>query len=161
MSGKAGRATAAPATVATEGAIVENESFDLQGRQRVSVTQEGNVPSGATKVDASSGNVANSAAAAALPAVASVLNYLTGFEVTASGATAGLPVIVTAVGLLGGTLSWIFTFPAGVLVGAEPLVVKFDPPIPASAANTAITVSCPAGGAGNTNACTTVHGYKI
>lgn len=160
MSGKSGRATAA-LVAAAEGAIIEHESFDLFGRQRV-LTSLDPAPANATHVHASSGNVANASAVAALAAPgAGVLNYLTGFEVTAAGATAGLPVIVTITGLLGGTLSWIFTFPAGVLVGAEPLVVLFDEPIPAAAANSAITLTCPAGGAGNTHACATIHGFKI
>lgn len=128
------------------------------------VDQAGNAISGpiiGTPVAAASGNVANAAAAATLPAVALKTNYITGFTLTASGSTAGLPVVATVVGLLGGTQSFIFTFPAGVLVGAPPLTVSFDFPHPASAANTAITVSLPAGGGGNTNAAAMIRGFLL
>lgn len=106
----------------------------------------------------SSGNVANASAIATLAAVAAKTNYLTGFEVTASGATAASIVLVAVTGLLGGTLTYIFTVPAGVLLAAAPLVVSFNPPLPASAVNTAIVVTCPALGAGNTNAAAVAHG---
>jgi hypothetical protein len=119
------------------------------------------VPQKAISVNVSSGNVANASAAAAMPADAARINYITGFEVTASGSTAGLAVTVTVAGILGGTMSYTFVAPVGVLVPAQPLVVEFPDPIPASAINTAITVTCPALGSGNTNATVNVHGYKF
>lgn len=118
------------------------------------------VPVG-TPIAAASGNVANANAVATLAAVAGKLNYLEGFTLTAAGATAGLPVVATVTGLAAGTLSYIFTAPAGVLVGALPLVVAFDPPLPASAPNTAIVVTLPALGAGNTNAAAEAHGVAF
>lgn len=121
----------------------------------------GGVPAGATSVQISSGNVAAASAVAALPAVASKTNYCTGFQITASGSTLGLPVSVTLAGILGGTLTYTFTFPAGVLVPATPLVVTFPDPIPASAVNTAITLTCPSGGGGNTNATANIQGYVV
>lgn len=117
-------------------------------------------PEGIIAVGNSSGNVANANAVATLAADTNRVNYLTGFELTASGATAGLPVVATITGLLEGTLSYIFTAPAGALVGATPLVVEFAQPRPGAAVNTAIVVTLPALGAGNTNACATAHGYK-
>lgn len=114
-----------------------------------------------TPVGGASGNVANASAVATLAGAAAKTTYITGFQVTASGATAGLPVIVAVAGLLGGTQSFIFTFPAGVLVGAQPLLVTFPTPLPASAVNTAITVTCPAGGAGNTNAAAAAQGFQL
>lgn len=119
------------------------------------------LPQAAVQVENSSGNVANSAAVATMAADATRTNYITGFEVTASGSTAGLPVSVTVAGILGGSLTYTFTFPAGVLVAAQPLTVEFPEAIPASAINTAITVTCPAGGAGNTNTTVNVHGFKV
>lgn len=121
----------------------------------------GGLPAGATPVAASSGNVANASAVATLAAVSAKTNYITGFQVTASGATAGLPVVVTVAGILGGTLSYIFTFPAGVLVGAAPLLVTFPDPVPASAVNVAIVVTCPASGSGGTNAAVSAQGYVV
>lgn len=114
-----------------------------------------------TPVSAASGNVANAQAVATLPAVAGKTNYLSGFTVTGSGATAGLPVVVTVTGLLGGTLSFVYTAAAGVLVANTPLVVTFARPIPASAVNTAIVVTCPALGAGNTNNAVVANGYVV
>lgn len=121
----------------------------------------GALPPSATAVIASSGNVANASAAATLAAVASKTNYLSGFQITASGATVGADVSVTITGLLGGTITYTFNAPAGALVGATPLVVTFPYPLPASAVNTAIVVTCPALGAGNTNATANAQGYVL
>lgn len=115
---------------------------------------------GLTSVGASSGNKADAAAAAALAATADELNYLSGFSVTGSGATTGLPVSVTVTGLAVGTLTFTYTFVADVVAPNEPLNVTFDPPLPASADNTAITVTCPASGSGGTNNTTNVWGYR-
>lgn len=109
---------------------------------------------------ASSGNVANAAATASLAAVAGKRNWLTGFVLTASGSTAALVVNATVTGLDGGTLTFTFTFPAGADVAADPLIVTFPSPVPASAVNTAIAVSLPAGGAGNTNAAASAFGFR-
>jgi hypothetical protein len=128
-------------------------------RGRLLVAQSDQYSSGAIALIAGSGNVANAAATATLTGGALTTVYLSGFEMTAAGATAGLPVLLTVTGLLGGTRTFIFTFPAGVLVPATPLIVAFDPPLPASAINTPIVVSCPAGGAGNTNAAMVAHGF--
>jgi len=114
-------------------------------------------PSGLTTV--SSGNVANASAAATLAAVAAKTNYLAGFEITAGGATGAALVSATITGLAGGTATYTFGAPAGATVAATPLVVWFPTPLPASAVNTAIVVTLPALGAGNTNATVVVHGY--
>jgi hypothetical protein len=118
------------------------------------------LPAG-TPVSASSGNVANGAAVATLAGVAGKTTYITGFEVTASGATLGLPVTVTVAGLLGGTLSYTFAFIAGALLASTPLIVQYPQPLPASAANTAIVVTLPAGGTGATNATANAHGFQL
>jgi hypothetical protein len=117
-------------------------------------------PTGQTPIVAASGNVANASAAATLTPGATVKAYITGFEVTATGATLGLPVTVTVVGILGGTLTYIFAAPAGALLIATPLIVEFNPPLPASAINTGIVVTCPALGTGNTNAAVVAHGFS-
>ena len=108
-----------------------------------------------------SGNVANASAVATLTAAAGETNYISGFEVTGAGATAGAVVSVTVAGLLGGTATYTYTAATGAAVGNTPLIVIFDPPHPASAANTAIVVTCPALGAGNTNNTVVAHGYQI
>lgn len=118
-------------------------------------------PVGAVPTTASSGNTANAVATATLAGVATKTTYITGFTVSGAGATAGLPVIVTVTGVIGGTMSFIYVFEAGALVGNKPLVVSFETPVPASAVNTAIAVSCPAGGAGNTNNAVVATGYQL
>jgi hypothetical protein len=87
--------------------------------------------------------------------------YISGFEITGAGATAGLPVTVTVAGLLGGTRSYTYTFVAGALLPNQPLIVTFSPPLPASAVNTPIVVTCPASGAGGTNNTTVAHGFYL
>lgn len=116
---------------------------------------------GGTALANSSGNVANASAVATLTGAVSISTYISGFTVTAAGATAGLPVIVTVTGLSGGTLSYIFSFPTGALVGATPLVVTFSTPMISSAANTNIVVTLPAGGVGNTHAAVSAIGYRV
>lgn len=116
-------------------------------------------PNQTTPVSAASGNVANAIAAASLAAVAGKRGYVTGFEITAGGATAAALAEATLAGILGGTATYIFGAPAGAAVQAVPLIVKFQMPIPASAINTAITISLPALGAGNTKAAVAIHGF--
>jgi hypothetical protein len=115
---------------------------------------------GAANVVATSGNVANAIGTATLPAVAAKTTYITGFDVTGSGATVGLPVVVTVAGLLGGSITYTTTAAVGALVGNTPLSVRFPAPMPASAVNTAITVSCAALGAGSTNNVVNAFGFS-
>ena len=109
----------------------------------------------------SSGNVANATATATIPAAAAKLGYITGFEVTGGGATAGSVVSLTITGLLGGTATYSVAVPTGAILGLTPLIVEFLQPLPASAVNTAIVVSLPALGAGNTNAAVVAHGFSL
>lgn len=116
-------------------------------------------PSGAS-VKASSGNVANAAAVAALAAAAGVTNFVDGFAITAAGATAAAVVTAT---LTDGTTTFSFTFvfPGGATTQATPLIVNFAEPIPASGPNTAWTLTLPAGGLGNTNAAVSIWGRRF
>lgn len=118
-------------------------------------------PSGATPITAASGNVANASAVATLSGAANVLTYISGFQCTAAGSTGALVVNLTVGGVVTGTMTYTFIFPAGVTVAAAPVIVKFDPPVPASAVNTSIVVTLPAGGAGNTNAACNAQGYRL
>jgi hypothetical protein len=115
----------------------------------------------ATPVSATSGNVANAVAAATIPAVANKTAYIAGFDIDGSGATAGLVVNPTMAGVISGTKTYVYGAAAGVLVANQSLCKRFNPPIPASAVNTAITVSCPALGAGNTNNAVNAYGFYI
>lgn len=118
-------------------------------------------PSGRVALSAGSAVVANAAAVATLTGTASTLVHIAGFEITGAGATAGLPVTVTLSGLLGGTRSYIYTFATGALLPNQTLAVQFDPPLPASAVNTPIVLTCPAGGAGNTANVANAHGFYL
>lgn len=125
------------------------------GTQRVAVA----TPS--TPITASSGNVAAGIATATLAANATKTTYITGFQVSAGGATVGAVVTGTITGLVTGTLSFTFAAPTGATVGATPLVVPFPVPVAGSAINTAIVVSMPSLGAGNTNTTVSAQGFQI
>ena len=118
-------------------------------------------PQGATPITASSGNVAAATAAATLAANSAKITYITGFAVSGAGATVALPVVVTVTGTITGTLHYIYSAVAGVLLANTPLVVTFPTPIPASAINTTIVVSCPTLGVGNTNNATVAYGFQL
>lgn len=117
------------------------------------------IPDGATQVTASSGNVAAATATATLAAVANKTAYLTGFIITSAGATGALVVNPTITGVIGGTMTFVYTTVAGAAVGNAPLIVSFPVPVTASAVNTAIVVSMPTLGAGNLNAAIVATGY--
>lgn len=118
-------------------------------------------PAGAVALIAGSGNVANASAAATLTATATTTAYISGFEITGAGATAGAAVTVTVAGLLGGTRSYTYVFATGAAVGNQPLIVPFFPPLPASAVNTNIVVTCPASGTGGLFNAVVAHGYRV
>lgn len=118
-------------------------------------------PSGATILSSSSGNVANATATATLAAAASQTTYISGLMISGAGATAAAVVTATVTGLVGGTMSITIPVPAGATVGIAPIYLDFNPPLPASAANTAIVLSLPAFGAGNTNASVSAWGYRV
>lgn len=118
-------------------------------------------PYGGTLLNATSGNVAAASAVATLPAVASRTNYITGFDMTGTGATAAAVVTVTVAGLAGGSITFIATAVAGATLANPVLSIRFPAPIPASAVNTAITVTCPSLGAGNTNNVVNAYGFLV
>ena len=120
---------------------------------RSRVTVEGGLsvaphPFGASPVTASAvGTTADTVAT--LPGVAGKTTYIAGFHCSGN-ATAALAVLVTLVGTITGTMN----FRNGI--GATPAVgrldVQFDPPIPASAPNTAIVLTQAAAGAAGVTA---------
>ena len=109
----------------------------------------------------SSGAVAAATAAATLTPSAAGLAHISGFDITGAGATTALPVSVTVTGIAGGTLTYSYTAIAGVLLANTPLSVTFNPPLPAATINTAIVVSCPTLGAGNTKNTANAYGYEL
>lgn len=118
------------------------------------------VPASAATV-ASSGNVANAAAVASLPAQAGKTNYLTGINLASTGATAGSVVLATITGLLGGPLTLPVAVVAGALLANGSVNLSFNPPIKASGDNVAITVTVPALGAGNTHSAANLTGFAL
>lgn len=118
------------------------------------------LPAGAVPVTNSSGNVAATATSATLPASATLFTWITGFQVTGAGATAASVILVTVTGVQGGTMTYALVVPAGATTSITPLAVPFQPAVRSSAINTAIAVSVPSFGAGNTNAAVTAQGYQ-
>jgi len=133
--------------------------LNLDASGALKVVQSEGPAEAATMVTGTSGNVAAASAAASLPAVAGKTNYLTGFDITSSGSTGAAVVLAALTGLLGGTISYVYTTVAGATLANPQLSVRFQTPLPASAVNTAITLTLPSLGTGNTNAITTVYGY--
>ena len=106
--------------------------------------------------------------AAALPTAAGKVTYITGFDLTGGGATAASVIEVTVTGLstnAGTTLKFEVAIAAGVTApafsttGAYTYSIRFPVPLPASALNSAITVTAPSYGAGNTNASVVAYGF--
>jgi hypothetical protein len=67
----------------------------------------------------------------------------------------------TITGLLGGTYTGTYVCNAGATATCPVINVSFVPPLPASAANTAIVLSLPALGAGNTNTTVSAQGFQL
>lgn len=112
-----------------------------------------------TPVANASANQSDAQAQAALPAVANKTNYITSAQIMFTGATAAGTVLATLAGILGGTMSIPIGVPAGVNAQGTPVLLEFDPPLPANAVNTAITLTLPALGAGNVNAAVSLQGF--
>lgn len=112
--------------------------------------------------------VSDSAASAAAAGVAATLagavgktTFISGFVVTGAGATGASVVEVTVTGVAGvGTLRFKLAVPAGAAVGLTPLVVTFNEPLAANAPNTAIVVTVPSLGAGNTAVAVAAWGFQ-
>lgn len=112
-------------------------------------------------VTASSGNVAAATATATLAAGGgNRTTYICGFSITSSVSTGAAVVSPTITSLVTGTMTFTYTTVAGVTLANQPLVVPFTSCLPANAANTAIAVSLPSLGAGNTNASVNAWGYQ-
>jgi hypothetical protein len=115
----------------------------------------------AAKLVASSGNVIAATATASLAAAPGLMNYVCSFSITGSGATTAVIVQPTITGLNGGTLTFTVGVIAGVLLNQPPLDIRFTPCQPATALNTAITLSVPSFGSGNTNVTANIFGYRL
>lgn len=94
-----------------------------------------------TPVGASATAAAAAANAVSLPAVAGKTNYLSGLVVSTGNPASAVTGVVTVTGLSVGTLS--FQIVESVAAGGL-LNINFAEPLPASAVDTAITVTLPA-----------------
>lgn len=101
------------------------------------------------------------AVAASLSALPGKTNYVTGITITGSGSTLGSVVLATLSGLTVQDLKFAVAAPANLLSPIQPVDVQFDPPIPASAVNVAITLSIPSVGLGNTSLVANIYGYSM
>lgn len=153
--------TTAGSSIAINDSATQTNHWKILASGAGIVSPVGAYPNTATPLTADSGNQANTVATATLAGASGVTTYISGFIITASGSTAATVVTVTITGVISGTLHLTFVSPAGATTAATPLVVTFPYPIPASAQNTAIAVSLPALGAGNTNATVNAFGFQL
>src|SRR5262245_24612427 len=116
---------------------------------------------GGTPISASSGNVANASAVATLASVTGRTTFICGFALTSAGSTGAAIVSPTVTNVITGTQTYTYATVAGVTLGNTPLIVNFNPCLPANAVSTTIVVTLPALGAGNTNATATAWGYQL
>ena len=118
-------------------------------------------PDGAVPVSASSGNVAAAVAAATLTPPAGKTMYLLGVKFSSTGSTAAAVVNATITGVVGGTITLPRATVAGATLQNADFDADFQPGLPASAPGTAIVVTLPSLGAGNTNAGVFAYGYYL
>jgi hypothetical protein len=100
------------------------------------------------------------AGSATIPAQPGQTAYMTGFEITSGGATAGLLLTATVTGLAGGTMSYVISIPTGATLSANPAWVSFYPALAASGPNVALTLNLPAA-SGRTAAALSVQGFYL
>lgn len=126
---------------------------DLTGGAQGSINQ--------TPVSASTSG-ANAAQTPSIGGGAGTLAFVQSISLTGLGATVAAQVTATLTGVLGGTISYPITVPAGATVPITPVFDTFGPlGIQASAAATAIVLNLPAFGAGNTLEEAALNGYTV
>lgn len=99
----------------------------------------GFIPTG-TPLAVSAAAAAAAANAVSLPAAVGKTTYITGFQITTGNPAAAVTGVATITGL---SNQLNYQVVESVTLGAE-MIVEFPQPIPASAANQAITVTLPA-----------------
>lgn len=111
---------------------------------QVNVVNQAGYPPGTTPLTSSTTGTTGSVAAT-LTAAAGRTAWICGFVITSGGTTSALVGVATVTGTLGGTLNFQYV---DVSSGQGLLGVAFPQCIPASAQNTNVVVTAPAGGAG-------------
>jgi hypothetical protein len=94
-----------------------------------------------------------------VPALAGKTIYVTGIEVTGSGATAASNVAITLASSATTQANWTFVVPAGATLQATPLVIEFQDPIVGLAPGNTAVLTVGTFGSGNTGASVTIHGF--
>lgn len=113
-------------------------------------------PTGATPITSSTTGT-TAATVATLAGTSGKTTYLSGFTISAD-ATSALAGAATVAGTISGSLNYIQS--VGSATSAQLLSQSFSPAIPASATNTAITVTSAAAGIGG-NTAVTAWGYQL
>ena len=113
-------------------------------------------PTGATPITASATGTTG-ATVATLTGASGKTTYIAGFIITAD-ATAAIAGAATVTGTVTGSLNFIQN--VGAATSATTLQQNFNPPIPASATNTAITITSLAAGTGGSTA-VTAWGFQL
>lgn len=114
----------------------------------------------------STATAAAAAATATLAGSAGYVTYITGFQVTGTGATTQTAINVQVLGIAGtaaghsGTALYKFQVATGGTAACQPLVVTFPIPHPAAGPGSAITVDIPSFGSGNLHAAVTAQGFR-
>lgn len=113
-----------------------------------------------------SASAAAAAATATLAGSAGYVTYITGFQVTGTGATTQATINVQVLGIAGtaaaaaGTALYKFQVATGGTAACQPLIVSFPVPIPAQAPGSAITVDYQSFGSGNLHSAVAVQGFR-
>lgn len=118
------------------------------------------LPLRGVEITATSGNVAAATATASLAAATGKVTYICGFSITSAGSTGAAVVNPTITGIITGTMTFTYASVAGATLANQHLTVPFTPCMPAATPNTAIVVSMPTLGAGNTNTTVNAWGYQ-
>ena len=118
-------------------------------------------PAGAVPV-ASTSTTVNATSSPSLPAAAGKTTYLTGVHISGLSATTLTGVAATVGNTLGGDVRIYVDVPAVASKGAiNPVEIVFNPPLPATAVNTAISGNLPAFGAGSAAQTMTLIGFQL
>lgn len=155
-NGQATMANSAPVVIASNQTAVPVSLTSTTITGTVSTGSASSYPTSATPITASTTGT-TAATVATLAGTSGKTTYISGFTITAD-ATAAIAGAATVAGTVSGSLNYIQS--VGTATVAQILSQNFNPPIPASAANTAITVTSAAAGVGG-NTAVTAWGYQL
>lgn len=139
--------------------IVSGAGADREILAEIALTA-GFDPTASQTPAANTASGANAIQTASITAGAGLLAFVTSLRILGLGATGATVVTATLTGVLGGTISYPVTVPAGVTVAITPVTDNFGTRgIPSAATGGTISLSVPAFGAGNTLELAEVSGY--